>query len=177
MVMASPAQAHIELLPRSRFELNQRRHNSTCPEIWLLLDAVTDPEIPVITIWELGVLQDVTLTHLQDVVTVEVALTPTYTGCPALAHMTEDVEGVLHDAGYTNVNVIVRLSPAWTTDWISPATKTKLCNYGIAPPDTLACPQCNSSNVEIVSEFGSTACKALYRCTKCAEPFDYFKSI
>jgi ring-1,2-phenylacetyl-CoA epoxidase subunit PaaD len=148
-------------------------------EIYLLLSGIPDPEIPVITIEELGVLRKVELTAGG----CDVTITPTYTGCPAMQMIEDQIKEILHAHGIELVNVRTTYSPAWTTDWITPEAKLKLKKYGISPPlpsmDTVAfiqCPNCNSFNTEIISEFGSTACKGLYRCNDCKEAFDYFKS-
>ncbi|GGE97481.1 phenylacetate-CoA oxygenase subunit PaaJ [Stappia taiwanensis] len=145
---------------------------------------VPDPEVPVLTIADLGVLRDV---RVQEGGVVEVDITPTYTGCPAMAVFTMDIETALLAAGFSSVRINTVLSPAWTTDWLSAEAREKLRAYGIAPPagkasrralfgdDQVACPRCGSLETEKVSEFGSTACKALWRCRACAEPFDYFK--
>ena len=151
-----------------------------------LLDRVTDPEIPVISVRELGVLRDV---QVQDG-KVLVTITPTYTGCPAMDVMRQDIEKELHDAGIAQVEVKQVLSPAWTTDWITEDGKRKLKAYGIGPPEKTAdiralkgespivpCPQCGSTNTVMVSAFGSTACKALWKCNDCLEPFDQFKCL
>lgn len=155
----------------------QRRAQSEWPELWRLLDHVMDPEIPVISLYELGVLQDVRFES--DVVVL--TLTPTYIGCPALQIMEEDARKALTDAGYPDVRVVKTLSPAWTTAWLTFAAREKLQRYGVAAPlDGVAaatCPQCGSTDVEAVSEFGSTACKALFRCASCLEPFDLLKAI
>jgi len=155
-----------------------RRAHSPVPHAWAILDEVVDPEIPAVSLWELGVLQDV---DLQDG-TLVVTITPTYSGCPAMKVIVEDIEAALVRAGYTSHRVITQLSPAWSTDWISPAAREKLRAYGIAPPrgsvdeaGDPVCPRCGSEEVRRISEFGSTACKALYQCRSCAEPFDYFK--
>ena len=149
------------------------------------LSEVPDPEIPVLTIADLGILRDVTVDD--DVV---VALTPTYTGCPATEVIEQSVIDTLHWHGIENVSIDRVLSPPWTTDWISEDGRDKLREYGIAPPEqgaskrallhgdrSVACPRCQSLETEIVSEFGSTACKAAYRCRACLEPFEYFKCI
>lgn len=170
------SRAHvIPLVPLEEYERRQRRANSSCPEIWAVLDAVMDPEIPVITIYELGVLQDVTY----DGSRVSLVLTPTYTGCPALNVMEEDSREVLSAAGYLDVDVVVRLAPAWTTAWLTPVAREKMAAYGVAAPNGVdpTCPQCQSAQVTVISEFGSTACKALYKCHVCGEPFDLFKAI
>ena len=151
-------------------------------QIYDLLSNVCDPEIPVLTLQDLGVLRDVSI----DEGKVTVTITPTYAGCPALDAMRADIEFTLAEAGYQQVKVQQSLSPAWTTDWMSNAGRENLRAYGIAPPATTACgqqtgaiecPQCGSGDVKLISEFGSTACKALYRCRDCREPFDYFKCI
>ena len=136
--------------------------------------AVEDPEIPVLTIEDLGILRNVRL----DGDTVEVTITPTYSGCPAMTVIAWEIEAALSRAGYSAIRVRSVLSPAWTTDWMSEDGKRKLLAYGIAPPDPSAhpaCPQCGSKNTELISAFGSTACKALHRCLACREPFDAFK--
>ncbi len=151
------------------------------------LAAVTDPEIPVLTIEDLGVLRDV---RWEDDI-LHVVITPTYTGCPAMMTIRMEIVQTLREHGIDRVRIEERISPAWTTDWIGDAAREKLRAYGIAPPEGQAggrsalfgepvkpaCPQCGSENTEQVSEFGSTACKALYRCRDCLEPFDYFKCI
>lgn len=146
--------------------------------------SVCDPEVPVLTIEDLGVLRGVRQEGERMVATI----TPTYSGCPAMDMIGLHVEVALRDAGFANVAVERVLAPAWTTDWMSKAGKEKLSAYGIAPPvgkagrgalfgadETIPCPHCGSAATEKLSEFGSTACKALYRCTACREPFDYFK--
>jgi ring-1,2-phenylacetyl-CoA epoxidase subunit PaaD len=147
-----------------------------------LLSTVVDPEIPVLTLQDLGVLRDISVADGA----VEVTITPTYAGCPAMETMRADIEAVLTQAGYHNITVVQSLSPAWTTDWMSENGREKLHAYGIAPPiatscgqqaGQIECPQCNSVDVKLISEFGSTACKALYQCQDCREPFDYFKCI
>jgi ring-1,2-phenylacetyl-CoA epoxidase subunit PaaD len=168
----------INLLPAEEQDRRQRRSASACPQLWTLLDQVMDPEIPVISIWELGVLQNVT----RQGNTVEVTITPTYSGCPAMDVIEQDISRALAQAGFADHRIIRRLSPAWTTDWMSADAKEKLRAYGIAPPcragagaPDLHCPHCGSEDVRQVSEYGSTACKALFQCRDCAEPFDYFK--
>lgn len=140
------------------------------------LSQVPDPEIPVLTITDLGIVRNV---ECDDVVTV--SLTPTYSGCPATEAIEASVVAALQDRGVDEVRIERVLSPPWTTDWISEAGRKKLKVYGIAPPERrdrpVACPRCDSSNTERVSEFGSTACKAAYRCTDCLEPFEYFKCL
>lgn len=147
-----------------------------------LMSSVVDPEIPVLTLQDLGVLRDISVAHGE----VKVTITPTYAGCPAMETMRADIEAVLTQAGYNKVTIVQSLSPAWTTDWMSENGRKKLRAYGIAPPvatncgqqaSQIECPQCNSADVKLISEFGSTACKALYQCQDCREPFDYFKCI
>lgn len=155
-------------------------------DVLRILDRVTDPEIPVISVRELGVLRDIKVEGEK----VFVTITPTYTGCPAMDVMRQDIEKELHDAGIANVDVKQVLSPAWSTDWITEEGKAKLKAYGIAPPEKtadiralkgglpiVACPQCGSKNTAMVSAFGSTACKALWKCNDCLEPFDQFKCL
>ena len=149
------------------------------------LSDVADPEIPVLSIMDLGIVRGVTL---NDQVTV--ALTPTYSGCPATEVIEQSVIDALHEHGVEDVLIDRVLSPPWTTDWISDEGRNKLRDYGIAPPEqgsskrellfgsrAIVCPRCNSTNTQVVSEFGSTACKASYKCVDCLEPFEYFKCI
>ena len=140
------------------------------------LSGVADPEIPVLTIMDLGIVRDV---DCSDGVTVSLA--PTYSGCPATEAIENSVVAALQDRGVTDVKIKRVLSPPWTTDWISKAGRDKLKIYGIAPPErrnrAVACPRCDSGNTELVSEFGSTACKASYKCSDCLEPFEYFKCL
>ncbi|AMA57068.1 1,2-phenylacetyl-CoA epoxidase subunit PaaD [Bradyrhizobium sp. CCGE-LA001] len=150
---------------------------------WNVAASVVDPEIPVLTIADLGVLRDV----IVDGDDVEVAITPTYSGCPAMNMIALEIEIALERAGFRRSKVRTVLSPAWTTDWMSEEGRRKLRAYGIAPPhaassrralfgeQAVACPQCSSDKTELLSEFGSTSCKALWRCKSCREPFDYFK--
>lgn len=162
-------------------------------QAWQLLEGLSDPEIPVITLRELGILREVR----EGDQGLEVVITPTYSGCPAMGQIEDDVRATLASAGL-QARVVTQLSPAWTTDWMTEAAKDKLRAYGIAPPhacasekpgsasvvqfaarsgqaETVHCPQCGSANTTETSHFGSTACKALYRCLDCMEPFDYFK--
>ena len=140
------------------------------------LSEVEDPEIPVLTIMDLGIVRDV---ECDDAVTV--SLTPTYSGCPATEAIESSVVAALEERGVSNVLIKRVLSPPWTTDWITEEGRNKLRVYGIAPPERrdrpIACPRCGSDNSEVVSEFGSTACKASYKCLDCLEPFDYFKCL
>jgi len=152
-----------------------------------LLSEIPDPEIPVISIVELGVIRKVE----SEGKTVSVVITPTYSGCPAMKQMEDDVRKKLLENGFDTVNISMNYSPAWTTDWLSEDAKLKLQKYGIAPPEektsdksfltgkikTITCPRCKSKNTHMVSQFGSTACKAFYQCKDCLEPFDYFKCI
>jgi ring-1,2-phenylacetyl-CoA epoxidase subunit PaaD len=150
---------------------------------WDAAASVVDPEIPVLTIADLGVLRDVVFDGDQ----VEVAITPTYSGCPAMNMIALEIEIALERAGFRAPKVRTVLSPAWTTDWMTEDGRRKLRDYGIAPPQasnsrralfgeqSVACPQCRSEDTELLSEFGSTSCKALWRCKSCREPFDYFK--
>jgi ring-1,2-phenylacetyl-CoA epoxidase subunit PaaD len=176
-------------------------------QIWQLLERIPDPEIPVVSIRELGILRDVR--SLADG-RIEVVITPTYSGCPAMGQIEDDVKAALHAAGW-QASVVTQLAPAWTTDWMTESAKTKLRDYGIAPPQhgamrhaegtqvvqfatksvafctnkrwasspfdyqNVPCPRCQSTNTTETSHFASTACKALYKCLDCLEPFDYFK--
>ncbi|SEB06032.1 1,2-phenylacetyl-CoA epoxidase subunit PaaD [Paraburkholderia sartisoli] len=171
------------------------RPDTTLDEAWAVLEAVPDPEIPVVSIRELGILRDVRRTA--DGV-LEVVITPTYSGCPAMSQIAADVGLALDAAGFTPHRIATVLAPAWTTDWITTEAREKLRAYGIAPPTgncasdaaapgekvvrfvprpmaAPACPRCGSAHTERLAQFGSTACKALYRCIDCREPFDYFK--
>lgn len=145
-------------------------------QIFEWLSGVADPEIPVLTIMDLGIVRDVECNG-----GVTVSLTPTYSGCPATEAIEASVVAALEERGVANVRTRRVLSPAWTTDWISEEGRRKLRVYGIAPPERrnrpIVCPRCDSSNTEVVSEFGSTACKAAYRCVDCLEPFEYFKCL
>lgn len=157
-------------------------------QIFKILSEIPDPEIPVISIVELGVVRDVK--ELEDN-GIEVTITPTYSGCPAMKQMEDDVVSKLKENGFKEVKVKMVYSPAWTTDWLSDEAKLKLQKYGIAPPEesttdksfitgkhkTVTCPRCKSKNTMLISQFGSTACKALYKCNECLETFDYFKCI
>ncbi|KNZ33856.1 MAG: phenylacetate-CoA oxygenase [Methylibium sp. NZG] len=156
---------------------------------WAVLDGVLDPEVPVLSVVELGIVRDVRLDGNQ----ADVIVTPTYSGCPATEAIRDAIVEALLAAGAERVNVRMQLAPAWTTDWIAPAAAEKLRRYGIAPPHLagaplgvqplrfhprdVPCPRCDSTRTEQLSAFGSTACKALYRCLACREPFDYFKPI
>ena len=149
-----------------------------------VLATVHDPEIPVITIEDLGILRDVAVEGSRVVVTV----TPTYSGCPAMDEIRADIRTALADKGFSDVEVRTVLSPAWTTEWMSEDGKRKLREYGIAPPGQLLlqirprvnvvveCPQCGSSDTEEMTRFASTSCKSMWRCRSCREPFDHFKA-
>lgn len=145
--------------------------------IWGWLNDVPDPEIPVISVVDLGIVRGVRWGGG----TVEVAVTPTYSGCPATSVIALDIETALRDRGLHNIRIKTQISPPWTTDWLSDAGREKLLAYGIAPPRAAggpeSCPRCTSTNVTRISQFGSTPCKAQWRCTDCLEPFDYFKCI
>lgn len=159
---------------------------------WAAASAVVDPELPMLTLADLGVLRDV---DVGDDGAVVAAITPTYSGCPAMATMRDDLLRELQAAGFADARVRVVLEPAWTTDWITPAGRAALAAAGISPPGPVArrsgpvplrlaptrravrCPQCGSDDVVVASEFGSTACKAPYRCRACLEPFDHVKEI
>lgn len=150
---------------------------TTRQDVWELLTNVPDPEIPVLSVVDLGIVRNVEVSGDR----VEVILTPTYTGCPATLPIRESVASVLRER-FGNVSVRVSLAPAWTTEWISPEGRHRLEEFGIAPPSPGSnqpkeCPQCGSADTELLSEFGSTPCKALYRCRACREPFDYFKCL
>lgn len=153
-------------------------------KIWNLLTQVNDPEVPVLTIIDLGIVRDVKIHDGRCIITI----TPTYSGCPAMQVIESGIKEVLKD--HIPCEVIQTLSPAWTTDWISEDGRRKLREYGIAPPENevnksvlfaaptiVPCPKCNSRNTRMISQFGSTACKAHYQCNDCLEPFDYFKCL
>ncbi len=146
-------------------------------QIWDWLETVPDPEIPVISVVDLGVIRDVSVA--QDQVTV--TITPTYSGCPAMAVISMDIETALARNGVDNLNIQTRIAPAWTTDWLSEKGRARLEDFGIAPPQPAGgpsrCPHCKSDQLEKISQFGSTPCKAQWRCKDCLEPFDYFKCI
>lgn len=146
-------------------------------QIWKWLDGVPDPEIPVISLVDLGIIRDVS--WVRDTLTV--AVTPTYSGCPATAIINLDIETALRGHGIKKLELKRQLSPPWTTDWLSEKGRDALEKYGIAPPTAAGgpkrCPQCGSEDLKKVSQFGSTPCKAAWRCNDCLEPFDYFKCI
>jgi ring-1,2-phenylacetyl-CoA epoxidase subunit PaaD len=178
--MAATAVAHPALIER-------------VPSAWAVLDKVLDPEVPALSVCDLGIVRDV-LAHEDGL---EVVLTPTYSGCPATEVIERDVLDAIESAGLGPARVSLRRAPAWTTDWISAEGRRKLTEYGIAPPGAVAhdapvpirffgrrsdaqapsCPRCGSAQTERLSVFGATACKALYRCLACREPFEHFKPI
>ena len=158
--------------------------------IWELLEEVKDPEVPVLSVIDLGIVRQVQISEvLGEKKTIEVTITPTYSGCPAMDVISMDIRLKLIEKGYKDVTIKQQLSPAWSTDWMSEEGKEKLRKYGIAPPnpkqqfcssemflqEIVACPRCHSTHTELISQFGSTACKAMYRCLDCKEAFDYFK--
>jgi ring-1,2-phenylacetyl-CoA epoxidase subunit PaaD len=161
----------------------------TTEQAWDVLARVADPEIPVISVTELGIVREVRAQGPA----VEVVVTPTYSGCPATEEIGRSIAAALRAAGAADVRIETRLAPPWSTDWIAPEAKEKLRRYGIAPPGAAAaataaaqpigfvprvdCPLCGSGNTERLSAFGATACKALYRCRDCREPFEHFKPI
>ncbi len=157
---------------------------------WSILESIPDPEIPVVSIRELGILREINEIDGS----LQIVITPTYSGCPAMGQIEDDIRSALAAAGM-EARLLTRLAPAWTTDWMTPAARDKLREYGIAPPhttaaaasgivhfatrkpggDNVACPRCGSGNTTETSHFGSTACKSLHKCLDCLEPFDHFK--
>jgi len=143
-------------------------------KIWNILGSVPDPEIPVISVVELGVIRNVEYIKNEYVISV----TPTYSGCPAVKTFQDDIKTQLKKNDIDNFKIDIVYKPAWTTDWMTKETKEKLKKYGIAPPEKIIeCPQCNSKKIELISEFGATACKSMHKCTECLEPFEHFKCI
>ena len=186
--------------PKSTAQAGGKGASETLSEIWRALETLTDPEIPVVSLREMGILRDVRGDALHGF---EVVITPTYSGCPAMEQIHDDVLATMQQLGH-NASVVTQLAPAWTTDWMTAEADEKLRAYGIAPPlacalsstqadasdstthvltfarrsatnQKIACPQCASDNTTEISHFGSTACKALYKCLACLETFDYFK--
>lgn len=161
-------------------------NDTTIRELWTLLGEITDPEVPVLSVVDLGIVREIRIVNEIP----EIVITPTYSGCPAMDMIRANIRMHLLEKGFPDVRIETVLSPAWTTDWMSEAGKQKLEAYGIAPPmptqtvcnlemfsreEAIQCPHCHSYHTTMISEFGSTACKALYRCEDCKEPFDYFK--
>jgi ring-1,2-phenylacetyl-CoA epoxidase subunit PaaD len=163
-------------------------HSKQAPSeqvIWDLLEEVKDPEVPVLSILDLGIVREIKLEGDQ----INIVITPTYSGCPAMDVISMDIRLKLIEKGYRNVSVQQQLSPAWTTDWMTKEGKEKLKAFGIAPPnpkqqfctsdmfreEAVQCPHCHSYHTALISQFSSTACKAMYRCLACKEAFDYFK--
>ncbi len=160
-------------------------------KVWLILEQVSDPEVPVLSIVDLGIVREVRIdvlsTYPLESLSTSITITPTYSGCPAMDMIVTNIRIALSLKGYTNINIYTILSPAWTTDWMTEQGKEKLKAYGIAPPIgksfnkknledlQVECPQCRSNNSRLISDFGSTSCKALFQCNDCQEPFDYFK--
>ena len=183
----------IPMKPSLQYEREKFRRNSKVPHLWVLLDAVKDPEIPVLSLWDIGILKDISQ-HQQ---CVTVTITPTYSGCPAMDVIREDITLLLKKQGFLQVKVEFELTPAWTTDWMTDRGREQLRGYGIAPPNDMVdpthgqlshtvalnettqvrCPHCGSYQTRMISEFASTACKALFQCNDCSEPFDLFKHI
>jgi len=150
------------------------RNNSPHQKIWDILDNVYDPELPGLTIWDLGILQDVQ--HNDD--GWKIVVTPTYSGCPAVDTINQDIKSEMAKNGFEQVELKIVLAPAWTTEMMSPEGKAHLKKINIAPPDEydkIICPVCNGENIKLISQFGSTACKSLHQCIDCSEVFDYFK--
>lgn len=151
--------------------------SATDKDVWSWLEGVPDPEIPVLSVLDLGIVRGI---NWVDGI-LEVTITPTYSGCPATGVIAMDIETALRGRGISDVRVRQQIAPAWTTDWLTDAGRAKLEAYGIAPPSAKgqpsACPLCGSQDVEKISQFGSTPCKAQWRCRTCLEPFDYFKCI
>jgi ring-1,2-phenylacetyl-CoA epoxidase subunit PaaD len=154
-------------------------------QVWKILEEVKDPEVPVLSILDLGIVRSISIEDSK----LDIVITPTYSGCPAMDVISMDIRLKLIEKGYRDVNIRQSLSPAWTTDWMTEEGKRKLKEFGIAPPnpkqqfcssdmfkeEAVACPRCNSHHTQLISQFGSTACKAMYRCLDCKEAFDYFK--
>lgn len=160
--------------------------NTDAKSIWKILESIPDPEVPVLSIIDLGIVRDVKINNGE----AEIFITPTYSGCPAMDMIKMNIRMVLLENDFQNIKITSILSPAWTTDWMTENGKQKLKAFGIAPPtikqqvchtelfhdgEAIQCPRCNSYHTKLISQFGSTACKALYVCEDCKEPFDYFK--
>jgi ring-1,2-phenylacetyl-CoA epoxidase subunit PaaD len=175
--------------PPSPRERAEGRGEGMIARAWQALGAVPDPEVPVVSIVELGIVRAITWTNEGLVI----VLTPTYSGCPATELIERSVRDALHDAGIAAARIDYQLAPPWTTDWLAPEARARLRDFGIAPPGAAArvdvtgisplrrartpvpCPRCSSTDTALLAQFGSTACKAQYRCRACLEPFDYFK--
>ena len=170
--------------------MNQHKHDIISTEsVWDLMETVMDPEIPVLSIVDLGIVRNIEIDHdAGNLVTI--TITPTYSGCPAMDMIRSLIRMTMLEQGFENIDVKTVLAPAWTTDWMSQNARDKLKAFGIAPPnpmqqvctpglfihdEAVQCPHCNSFNTSLVSRFGSTPCKSLYKCLDCQEPFDYFK--
>ena len=160
------------------------QENISKEDIWNMMKEINDPEIPVLSIIDLGIVRNINTNNRE----VEVFITPTYSGCPAMDVISMNIRMCLLQNGFEKIKITQQLSPAWTTDWMTDEGKQKLKSYGIAPPIgktfdkkyleeelKVECPQCGSTNSKLISQFSSTACKALYQCKACLEPFDYFK--
>ncbi len=176
----------IPAMSAEQYESQASRRNSTEQDLWNLLDQVKDPEIPVLSLWDMGILRDIQ----REGDSVTVTITPTYSGCPAMDVIREDIVNLLKAHGIKQCSVSTKLAPAWTTEWMTEKGRSELRRYGIAAPDdvlepsggvtpnaSVRCPHCGSHHTKRISEFGSTACKALFQCQNCEEPFDYFKQL
>jgi len=154
-------------------------------QVWEWLGTIADPEVPVLSIIDLGIVREV---QVQDDESVTISITPTYSGCPAMDVISMQIRLLLLGNGVKNIHIKLILEPAWTTDWMSESGKAKLLAYGIAPPqrrsdtplalfeeDTVPCPRCHSENTTLISRFGATSCKSMYKCNDCQEPFEHFK--
>jgi ring-1,2-phenylacetyl-CoA epoxidase subunit PaaD len=152
-------------------------HDTGTEKIRKILEEVSDPEVPVLSVLDLGIIRDIRVNGEET----EIIITPTYSGCPAMDAISVDIRLKLAEHGYKKVKISQVLFPAWTTDWMTEQGKQKLKEYGIAPPgrsgiaEEIVCPQCGSKDTKLLSQFGSTSCKALYQCNSCKEPFDHFK--
>ena len=200
VVSADPATVGLELSgPALDAAVAALPPESRVARAWAVLGTVLDPEVPALSVRDLGIVREVIATDDAPDGLLEIVLTPTYSGCPATEVIEQDCLLAINTAGLGPAKVTLRRAPAWTTDWISESGKTKLSAYGIAPPGpvdlsvgvpmrivrrgahrntpTLACPRCASLQTEQLSAFGATACKSLYRCLACREPFEYFKPI